>query len=64
MNKIYSSYKEKKNPQIFVQYFLDKNSPKNPPTLTESHTDLPLSTAIITCFFLYNFPCFHITNNY
>ena len=45
MNKIYSSYKVKKNPQIFctTPYFLDKNVPKNPPTLTESHThtDLP-----------------------
>ena len=32
-----------------MQYFLDKNVPKNPPTLTESHThtDLPLSTAAI-----------------
>ena len=48
MNKTNSKYKEKKNPRIFFsQYFLDKTLPKNPPTLTESHThaDLPLSSA-------------------
>ena len=61
MNKKYSCNEVKKNPRIFVQYFLDKNSPKNPPTLTECHTDLPLSTAFIT--FLNNFPCFHKTKS-
>ena len=49
MNKINSKYKVKKIHEFFVQYFLDKNVQKNPPTLTESHThtDLPLSTAAI-----------------
>ena len=49
MNKINSKYKVKKNPRIFCTIFSGKNLPKNPPTLTESHThtDLPLSTAAI-----------------
>ena len=63
MNKIYSSYKVKKNPRIFCTIFSgQKCAKKSANTHRKSHSHR--STIIYSCNPPSFFICFHMTNNY